>query len=169
MHRIKGLVFLLGFLFTTNIFALASDTKAKMTISADSCIYNYKLGTSVFTGHVEVNQGTTHISADKLTTKKNAQHKIEETIAYGIENLAHYTTLPKEGDELLHAYAKIIKYYPVSAHIILQETVTVLQNNNSFNGQLIHYNMNEQTITVPAAKDSRAVLVYNPEKPDTPS
>jgi lipopolysaccharide transport protein LptA len=64
----------------------------------------------------------------------------------------------------IHARARIIKYYPVESNVTLEQEVLVTQGENSFRGQLIHYNGNEQTITVPANKGGRAVLVYNPDK-----
>lgn len=151
-------------LLPTLTCALEEDTHSKIYIQSDACIYNYKTGASVFTGNVHVDQGSTHIIADKLTTKSNNQHKIHETIAYGITNLAHYWTLPKVGDPEIHAHAKIIKYYPIDANVTLEQTVKVDQKDNNFQGELIHYNLNNQTITVPASKNGRAVLVYNPDE-----
>ena len=143
--------------------ALPSDKQQKLYIVGDSCIYNYQTGASTFEGHVKVDQGTTHIAADRLTTKNNAKHKIEETVAYGINDLAHYWTLPKLGDPEIHARGMIIKFYPIVSNITLERNVTVNQGENSFQGQLIHYNMGDQTITVPAKKNARAVLIYKPD------
>lgn len=144
--------------------ALESDNRAKLHIVADSGTYNFKTGIDVYEGHVKVDQGTTHITADKLITKKNNRHKIEEATAYGIETLAHFWTLPKLGEPEIHARAKIIKFYPLQMNASLEHDVTVTQGENSFQGEVIHYNSNEQTITLPASLNGRAVLVYNPEK-----
>lgn len=167
MFRIRNVDYLvslfLAFLPTT-LFALPTDNMQKVYIVADSTTYNYKNGINVFEGHVKIDQGTTHITADKLITKSNAQHKIEEAIAYGYQELAHYWTLPKEGEPEMHAKAKIIKYYPIQANITLQQEVYVTQGENSFQGNLIHYNSKDQTVTVPASTSGHAVLVYNPDK-----
>lgn len=154
---------LLTFALITNSFALPNDNTQKVYIIADSTTYNYKNGMNVFEGHVKVDQGTTHITADKLITKTNSQHKIEEATAYGFQDLAHYWTLPKEGEPVLDARAKVIKYYPIQANITLEQNVQVKQGENSFQGELIHYNSKDQTVTVPASTKGRAVLVYNPD------
>lgn len=148
----------------SHCFALDSDRSARLNIIADSGIYNFKSGVDVYEGHVIVDQGTTHIRADKLVTKKNNHHKIEEATAYGTQALAHYWTLSQSGEPEIHARAKIIKYYPIVANVTLQYEVHVTQGENSFQGELIHYNSNDQTITVPASTNGRAVLVYNPDK-----
>lgn len=166
MYRIPSLRLhaVLLLLITSSIFALPSDKQQKVYIVADSTIYNYKNGLNVFEGHVKIDQGSTHITADKLITKTNAQHKIEEATAYGYQELAHYWTTPKEGEPVMDAKAKIIKYYPLQANITLEQDVHLSQGDNHFQGEIIHYNSNDQTVTVPASTHGRAVLVYNPDK-----
>lgn len=168
MHPIHNAImttlFVLLMYYPMHVFALQEDNKQKVLIVSDSSIYNYKTGVKIFEGHVKVDQGTTHITADKLITKNNHQNKMQEAIAYGIEGLAHYWTLPKIGDPEIHAHAKIIKFYPIDSNVTLEQQVTVNQGENSFQGQLIHYNRNDDTITVPASQNGRAVLVYNPDK-----
>jgi lipopolysaccharide export system protein LptA len=155
---------ILPFLLCQQALALDSDSKEKINIVADSGIYNYKTGVDVFEGHIRIDQGTTHITADRLITKKNNRHVIQEATAFGLLNLAHYWTVPKEGDPELHARAKIIKFYPLESNISLEQSAHVAQGENSFQGDFIHYNSKDQTITVPASKNGRAVLVYNPDK-----
>lgn len=148
--------------YAINSFALDTDSKEKVNIMADSGTYNFKTGVDVYEGHVKIDQGTTHIIADKLVTKKNPQHKIEEATAFGTLELAHYWTQPKVGEPELHARAKIIKFYPIDSNVTLEYDVHVSQGENSFSGELIHYNSAEQTINVPASANGRATLVYTP-------
>lgn len=152
------------YFYSSETFALEEDNKEKVYIVADSTLYNYKTGVNTFEGNVKVDQGTTHITADRLITKNNKQHKIREAIAYGIKTQAHYWTLPKVGDPEIHAHADIIKFYPQESNAVLEKNVVVTQGENIFQGQLILYNRNEQTITVPASNQGRSVLVYNPDK-----
>jgi lipopolysaccharide export system protein LptA len=146
-----------------NVYSLPQDMKEKLRINADSTIYNYKNGVNFFEGHVQIDQGTTHVTADKLTTKLDNKHHIQEAVAYGVQELAHFWTVPKLGDPAINAHAKVIKFYPQTANATLLGDVVVTQGGNNFHGQLIHYNMNDQTIIVPATKNGRAVLVYNPD------
>jgi lipopolysaccharide export system protein LptA len=146
-------------------FSLPADQFQKIHITADATTYNFKNGTTQFQGNVIANQGTTQLTADKVITKTNAQHQIEEMIAYGSKTVrAHYSTLARQGDPRMHAYGDIIQYYPLTANVTLQKHVTVKQGENSFQGELILYNMSEQTITVPPTPSGRAVLVYNPDR-----
>lgn len=163
--RILKVLISIGFVLWTAIaMALPTDSQERLYIVADTTVYNYKAGINTFEGHVKVDQGSTHIIADRLVTKSNAQHKIEEAIAYGNTDPAHFWTTPKPNELPLHAYAKIIRFYPLVSNVTLEQSVTVKQGDNRFQGELIHYNNLEQTITVPPTKNGRAVLVYNPEQ-----
>jgi lipopolysaccharide export system protein LptA len=147
-----------------NAFALQNDAKETVHITASSATYNYKTGVDVYEGNVKVDQGTTHITADRLVTKKNSEHKIAEAIAYGNRRSAHFWTLPNQDEPEIHAHAKIIKFYPIKSDAMLEKNVLVTQGSNSFTGEIVQYNNSEQTITVPASKNSHAVIVYNPDK-----
>ncbi|MBX3709205.1 MAG: lipopolysaccharide transport periplasmic protein LptA [Gammaproteobacteria bacterium] len=166
IHKINFITFILFFLYSYSLssFALDSDSLEKLNIVADSGTYNFKTGIDVYEGHVKIDQGTTHIAADKLITKKNNQHKIQEATAYGIQELAHFWTLPKQGEPEIHAQAKIIKFYPIESNVSLEHDVHVTQGKNSFQGELVHYNSHDQTIIVPSSTNGRAIIVYNPDK-----
>ncbi len=157
-------LFLFLLIFTLPLHALETDRKEKVNIIADSGVYNFKTGVDVYEGHVRIDQGTTHLTADKLITKKNKQHKIQEAIAYGNEELAHYWTLQNVGEPEMHAQAKVIKFYPLELNVSLEGDAYVTQGENKFHGELIHYNNKNQTITLPASSKGIATLVYNPEK-----
>lgn len=155
----------LAFIFVTGIAqALPEDSNQKLMIVADTSNYNYKTGINTFEGHVKVDQGTTHIIADRLITKSGHDHKIKEAIAYGLVQTAHYWTLPNVNDTEIHANGNVITYYPLAANVIIKQNALVTQGENSFQGKVIHYNMKDQTIIVPASENGRAVLVYNPDR-----
>lgn len=165
MSKTKKLSLLLLFsLLASRLCALPDDQKALMHITADSSQYNYKMGETWFEGHVKVDQGTTHLEADRVITKRNAQNKIQEALAFGLQQPAHYWTYPRKGEKMLHAYAKLMKLYPLESRIVLEGDVRVAQGENRFQGQIIVYNVKLQTITVPPTKNSRATFVIEADK-----
>ncbi len=165
--KIALLAFLLA-CCSTCAFALPSDSDQPVYLAADSITYNYKTGFTVYQGHVTVDQGTTHLTGDKVVTQDNAQHKIDQATAYGNVPLAHYWTIPKPGQQQVDAYAKIIIFYPIDSRVILKQNVTVTQGKNEFHGQLAQYSKKDQTIIVPPTLHSRAVVVYDPSSNKTP-
>lgn len=145
-------------------YALPEDSEKTIHIVANSTEFNYKTGLDVYEGNVQIDQGTTHVKADKLITQKDEHHHIVSAIAYGLAHLAEYTTIPKAGDVNLNAKAKIIRYFPTTSTIILEENVTVTQGKNSFHGPHIIYNMKNQTVSAPASKNGRASIVIEPKQ-----
>ncbi len=159
MRRILNVIcilFLLG-----NAYALPNDREQLMHIDADSYELNYKTGIDVYEGNVKVDQGTTHLIADRLVTEKNKDRKMISAIAYGVGQLAEFTTIPKEGEQLFHAKAKVIKFYPETSLVQLEEDVMVTQGENSFHGPIILYNMKDQIVSTPASKNGRATIIIN--------
>lgn len=152
---------LLFFIFCQTASALPSDSEKPMKIVADATLFNYKTGVDTYEGNVKVDQGTTHLVADKLVTEKNDRHKIVSAIAYGTHQLAELTTLPSVGAHVLHGKSNIIKFYPSTSVLILEDNVVVTQGENSFHGSLIIYNMKEQMVAAPASKNGRATIVID--------
>lgn len=157
--KLIGLVIL----YSSSLFALPNDHEQKLHIISDSSVYDYKTGVKTYEGNVQVDQGSTHLTADKVVTKNNEKHRIEEAIAYGNQKPAEYTTIPKEGDPQVRAKANVIKFNPTTMIVTLEGNVQVNQGENSFQGPLIIYNMKEQTVTAPASKSGRSTVVIDPK------
>jgi lipopolysaccharide export system protein LptA len=160
MHRMFS--FLMVCLLSNLAIALPDDIKEMMHINAAASQFNYKTGESIYEGNVKIDQGTTHITADRVITHNNKQHKIEEAIAYGLTQPAVYITIPKMNDELLKATADIIKFYPAQSKVIFENNVIVHQGENSFNGPVIIYNINDQLVSAPPSIGGRATIMIKP-------
>lgn len=161
MSKIYRLFLLLPlFSFSWPLHAQPKDSKPLMYITADSSQYNYRMRETWFEGNIRLDQGETHLIADRLITKKNHQNKIQEALAFGLRQPAHYWAHHKNG-KILQAYAKLMKFYPLESRIILEGDVLVTQGENRFQGQIIIYNIKLQTITVPPTKNSRATFVID--------
>ncbi len=161
-QRLK--LFMLTALASASLFALQNDDQQIMHIVSDSSTFNYKTGTHIYEGHVKIDQGSTHLTADRVVTMNNNKHKIEQAVAFGFNELAEYTTLPKPGDPLLHAKARVIKFFPAKSIVFLEDDVVVTQGKNSFQGPVIIYNMKDQIVTAPPSKTGRATIIIDPNQ-----
>lgn len=164
LNGLKNFMLTWLFLFPHIGMALSTDNELPMQIVADSSLINYKTGIYTYEGNVKVTQGSTVLTADRLITKSNTKHKIEEATAYGLNQLAEYSTIPKQGDKLLHAKAKIIRFLPPKSTIELENDVTVTQGENSFHGSFITYNIKDQIVTAPSSRIGRATIIIEPEQ-----
>lgn len=144
--------------------ALPTDPQQAIHIVADSSVFDYKKRFNRYEGHVKIDQGSSHVVADRVETRSNAQHKMEEAIAYGTQKLAHYWTLPKEKDPEFHAHARIIHFFPLQSLVKLEGDVVVTQGENIFHGPIILYNTKDQIVTAPAMKNGHATIVIEPNQ-----
>lgn len=163
--NLKKILFTILYIVSTSTcLALPSDSEQTMYIVADSTLFNYKTGVDTYEGNVKVDQGTTHLIADRLVTEKNEHKTIVSAIAYGLQSLAEFETQPNKGDKILHAKAKVIKFYPSTSTVILEDNVVVTHGENSFNGPIIIYNMKDQIVAAPTSKSGRATIVIDPKQ-----
>jgi lipopolysaccharide export system protein LptA len=157
--KIRTSLLFIGIFLPIFVLALPDDGKQPMHIVSDSSLFNYKTGQDIYEGDVKVDQGSSHLTADRLITQKNNQHTIISAIAFGIKTAAVYTTIPKPGDSIMTAAAKKISFYPPTSTVVLEDEVTVTQGENNFHGQHIVYNMKDQIVAAPASKNGRATIV----------
>jgi lipopolysaccharide transport protein LptA len=164
MRLLRNFIFFCCCLAPLCARSLPDDNLQNMHIIADSTLFNYKTGANTYNGNVKVDQGGTHLLADRVTTHSSLHHKIEEAVAYGIKKPADYWTIPKKGDPLFHAQARFIRFYPAKSQVFLEGDVVITQGNNSFHGPLIIYNIKDQTISAPASNKGRATIIIEPTK-----
>lgn len=148
-------------LWSLTCAALESDSKQKVYIESDSATLNRQQQTSVFIGNVKIDQGSTHIRADKLTLYFDDHEKIKRAVAEG--NLAHYQTQPEAGKPVFHARAQSIEYNLASKVIELKGNATAEQGENRFKGPHILYNMQSQTILSAKKAGGRTTIVLDPQ------
>jgi len=153
------LCLIMSFLISPLALGLPDDSQKPMHIVADSSLFNYKTGKDIYEGDVKIDQGTSHLTADRVITQKNKQHKIISAIATGIKTVATFETIPKLGDLVMHTEAKTISFYPPTSIVIFENDVVVTQGENNFHGQHIIYNMKDQIVSAPASKNGRATIV----------
>lgn len=159
----SSILLMFGFC-TQTAMALEEDSQKPIYIMANGSQFNYKTGVNSYEGDVKIDQGTQHVSADRVVTTNNEKHKIETAIAYGLKQPAVYSTIPKIGDPVFEAKADIIKFYPTKSIIILEGSVIVTQGENSFHGPVIIYNTKDQIVTAPASNNGRATIVIKPDQ-----
>src|SRR5260221_12812282 len=92
--------FLILFFLPILAIALPEDNEQMMYIVSDTSTLNYKTGVNIFEGNVKIDQGTTHLTADRVVTQSNDHHTMESAVAYGIKQLAEYITVLKKEDPL---------------------------------------------------------------------
>ncbi len=168
MHKsISFIAFGVFLLASQNLPAMPDDREKIMSLSADTADLSQETHRGEYQGHVELDQGTTHLRAARAVTEGNQQNKLVVAIAEGDkENQAHYWTQTALDKPLLHAYADSIRYYPDKHLIELIGNARVEQGNDSFSAPKIRYDTLKQHVLSQSDGKSRTLIVIHPEKKD---
>lgn len=150
---------------TSTCIALSSDREQLLKVSADSADLNQSTHQGVYEGHVEIDQGTTHLRAEKAITEANEKNKLIKAIALGNDKKqAHIWTLMEKNKPLLHAYADKIYYYPERNIVELIGSARIIQGENTFSAPKITYNTLEQHVVTEKKGHTRTTIIIHPEK-----
>lgn len=150
---------------TCSVHALPEDKGKVMHVMADSADLSQHNHKGVYTGHVELIQGTTNLHASKAVTLGNEKNQLVLAIASGVKGKqAHYWTITDPQKPPLHAYADTIRYYPVRHLIELIGNARVEQGNDSFAAAKITYDIESQHVLSHGSGKKRITIIYHPEK-----
>ncbi|ARB90841.1 lipopolysaccharide transport periplasmic protein LptA [Legionella longbeachae] len=166
-HQYFKLWFCLWFFltFACSSYALSEDKEKVMHVMADSADLSQQQHKGIYTGNVELIQGTTNLRATKAITLGNEKNQLVVAIASGAPGQqAHYWTTTDPKKPPLHAYADTIRYYPLRHLIELIGNARVEQGNNSFSATKISYDTEKQHVLSQGDGSKRIMIIYHPEK-----
>ncbi|STY29731.1 OstA family protein [Legionella wadsworthii] len=166
MFQRKVNLYLLFFvLFISSAHAMTEDQEKVMHVMADAADLSQQQHKGVYTGNVSLVQGTTNLQADKAVTLGNEKNQLVVAIANGTKGKqAHYWTTTDPKKPPLHAYADIIRYYPLRHLIELVGNARVEQGENSFSAAKISYDTVKQHVLSQGDGNKRITIIYHPEK-----
>lgn len=147
------------------VFALPEDREKRMELSADSADITQIAHHGEYIGHVELDQGSTHLRAAKAITEGDKRNKLVLAVAEGNKKeQAHCWTLTAVDKPPLHAYADIIRYLPEQHTIELIGNAKVIQGDNSFSAHKIIYDTVKQHVISKSDGKTRTTIIFHPEK-----
>lgn len=162
---LKCLLMMALFFLHSTLFALESDKHALMQVSADTADLNQLTHFGVYKGNVEVNQGSTHLRANKAFTQSDKNNKLKFAKAFGDHAIpAHFWTETDEKKPPLHAWALEIRYFPEKHLIVLLGNARVEQGEDSLSAPKITYHTEKKLVTSHGDKNTRPVIIFHPEK-----
>ncbi len=130
-------------------FALESDRKQPIEISADQAELDEAKGEAHYNGNVVLTQGSLLIKADTLTIKADEKNQIQRVTAVG--KPAEFNQTPEEGKPPVVAKAKLIDYYVADEKLVLQQEAIVVQNESTFQGSQIQYDIRNHRMQASSA------------------
>ena len=165
INRYQSLTFfLVSFLFISISHALPSDRTALIHLTANSISLDQHHHHGLYQGEVTLDQGSSHLRADKVITENNEKNQLTKAIAYGNKQAqAHVWTLTSEDKPEIHAYADQLTYDPALHQITLIGHATVTQGSHSFSAPFIKYNTITEHITTQQDGAMRTTIIIDPK------
>lgn len=161
---------LLVCLCATQAAALPEDAEQEIHIASNSASYDRQSGVLIYTGNVQMEQGTLKMRADKITVLRTDKG-LEKVIAEG--KTAHYEQILNAGEAVTHAYGETIIYQADIEKLTLLKQAGLERQGNLFTGQKIVYLIKDQKIQAAGEnpdkapdKDGRIRMVIQPQKKD---
>ena len=158
-HRLPALLGLMLVLMAPRAAALESDTRQPMLIEADKVEVDEGKGTSLYLGHVQVDQGSMRLLADQVTVHHRADRRPRYVIARGQPSFFKQLLDGDEGE--MQAYANRMDYDVERDLLILTDKALVIQGQDRIASDRIVYDRAQSRVQ--AGGDSRVRIIITPE------
>jgi lipopolysaccharide export system protein LptA len=159
----RALALALFLLVAGQVIALPDDQEQPIHITADQALRDEKQGMTVYSGNVQMNQGTLRISADKITIY-HMKEDLDRVIAEG--SPATLQQQPDDEGGLVNARARIITYYKIEDRVHLQQEAHIERDGSIVTGDSIDYLIAEQLVRADSDQEqegSRVQVVIPPQ------
>ncbi|RUO71925.1 lipopolysaccharide transport periplasmic protein LptA [Idiomarina ramblicola] len=145
-----------------------SDFSQPMEVESSQEELDIKNNRLVLTDNVIIRQGTLLIRADRL--EASASENAEQADTFVAEGSpATYSQTLDDGNQI-NAEANKITYFQGEQRLELSGNARISQGSSSSSGELITYDLDEQTVTATSSgeENSRVITIFTP-KPKTDS
>ncbi|MEP4485769.1 MAG: lipopolysaccharide transport periplasmic protein LptA [Halioglobus sp.] len=141
------------------VHSLPDDREQPIRITADQAVRDEKQGFTVYSGNVQMDQGSLHIDADKITIY-HSDEDADRVVAEGTP--ARMQQQPEPDDGLVKAQATKIEYFKMEDRALLTQNAQIQQDGSTVTGETIEYFISEQLVRADSnqdAADSRVEVV----------
>jgi lipopolysaccharide export system protein LptA len=142
---------------SSGVWALESDSDQPITIDSNTATYDDATATSVYIGNVISDQGSIHVTSDKLVVYF-VDGDAEKLVFTG--NKAKFKQTPNIGEKDITGEALTGEFYPKKDLLILIDDATVWKDNGTYSSNFIEYNIKTSLVKAgEKASDSKRVHV----------
>ena len=144
--------------------SLPEDREQAIQITADSAMRDEKKGLTIYSGNVVLDQGSLHISADKITVFR-INEEGDKIVAMG--QPASVQQQPAVDGELMRAHAEVIEYFKAEDRLRLRTSAQIEQGGSTVTGNIIDYYITAQLVKAgsdEAREDSRVTTIIPANK-----
>nr|WP_298410096.1 lipopolysaccharide transport periplasmic protein LptA [uncultured Halomonas sp.] len=136
--------------------ALDSDAGAPIEIAADRLDIDDRAGTAVYTGDVDMQQGSMKLVADRVEIERNAQGEVSLVTATSDAGRAYLEQKPAPQDPVVKGWGESIVYHAGERRVELIRRAELHQGGDIFNGAYVEYFLDRRQVQARSRSDSGA-------------
>ena len=148
----KLLILLMAFVASL-VFALPEDTNQPIEIEAQSVVVDETTGFNEFSGDVEVRQGSLLLLAELIQVQTENEEVVSMLAKGSLEKPAKYIQSQENQARFVEATATLITYDVDKGMIFLVGNAHLVQGFDSFSGDTLNYDINNDKVVVKGSKD----------------
>lgn len=139
--RILCLALLAG--IATGAAAQSNDADQPIHIQANAATLDDRQNTAVYTGNVIITQGSMRLTGSRVTLTLDNAGEVQKLVSNG--SPATFRQTPAGGNQV-DARALTIEYHADTERVVLIKNAFLEQSGNTFQGQLITYDIQRQVV-----------------------
>ena len=148
----KLLILLTAFVASL-VFALPEDTKQPIEIEADSVVVDETTGLNVFSGDVEVRQGSLLLLANLIQVQTDNGEVVSMIAKGSQEKPAKYIQSQENQARFIEATAETIEYDVDKGMVFLEVNASLIQGFEYFSGHRLTYDINNNRVDADSSED----------------
>lgn len=131
-------------LFSMHTLALPDDQDQPIYVSADQASLNERTGVAVYTGAVEIRQGSMTLLGSRVEMHRDGQGSISRIITTG--SPAEFQQQASPNQPVTKAYGLRMDYQVTTQTVTITENARVIQDADEFTGERIVYDMDNSIV-----------------------
>lgn len=152
-----------------NAQALANDQQQPIRITADKALRDDKKGVTVYTGNVQMQQGSLQIAANTITIS-DSEGQARKIVAAGKPAKLQQQPAPEQA--MLYAQAHQIEYDNDTGKVRFHHQARIEQDGSKVTGDTIDYDINQQIVKADSGNKTgtdRVEVVIPPQLINNPA
>ncbi len=159
-RKVESALLVVLAVITMPCVALSTDPQQPVQIEADFAELDDEEHTTVYVGNVVVDQGSMHMTGDRLRVNFTASKDMKDAYLEG--RPATFKQTPDHDDDV-HGQALKIEYHAEQSLLNLIEKARVTQGERLFEGHRINYDTKKSIITARSARAGEADKDQHPK------
>lgn len=136
---------LITFALTSSLaLAQQGDASAPIEVEANQFDLDDRAGTAVYTGDVEIRQGSMQLTGDRVEIQRNAAGALSRAVATG--ERAYIEQQPDPAEPMVRGWGRTIIYHVAERRVELIDRAELHQGGDTFDGGYLEYFLDRRVV-----------------------